>query len=206
MRNTRFLFINALLAIGLLAGCREVEQVGPSASSGTTPSRFAVMTIPAGTSVAITMATPLTSETDRVGATWTGMTHSPAVFDGQIVIPEGSSVSGTVTSVRPARKGHLAMLDLAMDVITVDGRAYEVSGRMESIVAGSARARRVDATADRDDSGAGARTAASDSLLRIVIEGKAVARVRAERKGAEVVIREGTALMFTTNEPIAVRL
>jgi hypothetical protein len=205
MHHARLLSTIALVAIAALSGCRDGEQV---ARSGT--STFTDLTLPSGTTIDVTLGTHLTSETASVGTPWTGTIRNQSIFDGQIVIPTGSSASGTVTEVKPARTGHLAMLDLGLDSITVDGRSYPVRGSMEAIVAGSTRARNLGVIAGGTAAGATAGQVTTDSTEGTVIGGQigggAATTIVSQTKGWQVVMKQGTSLTFTTDEAVAVRL
>jgi hypothetical protein len=196
----------------VLSGCRSEEQVAQNgtnnkASGGT---QVAEMTLPSGTSIDVTLATALTSKTASVGDSWTGSTRNASMLDGKNVIPAGSSVSGTVTSVTPARKGDRAMLDLGLTSITVGDHSYRVRGSMESVVAGSTRARNLGAIGAATAAGAvvGQQVGGSTkgTLIGAVVGGGAATGVVAKSKGWQVVLEQGTPLTFTTNESVAVRL
>jgi hypothetical protein len=211
MRHAHFIFAVALVAATVLAGCRS-EQVAQNGTnnSGTSTNRVAELTLPSGSSIDITLATPLTSETAKVGDAWTGSMRNASVVDGRSVIPAGSSVSGTVMSVKAARKGDRAMLDLGLASVTVDGRSYHVRGSTEAIIAGSTRARNLGAIGAATMAGAvvGHAIGGSDkgTIIGGVVGGGAATGVVSQTKGWQVVLKEGTPLTFTTNQAVAVRL
>jgi hypothetical protein len=214
MRHALFLSSLALAAATVLSGCRTEQQVAQNGtnrtSSGTSTHRVAELTLPSGTSIDVTLATPLTSETANVGNAWTGSTRNASVIDGRNLIPAGSSVAGTVTSVKAARKGDRAMLDLGLTSITIDGRRYRVHGSTEAIIAGSPRARNLGAIAAGTAAGALVGKAVSGSnkgtIIGAVVGGGAATGVVSQTKGWQVVLKEGTPLTFTTNQAVAVRL
>ena len=211
MRHGHFISSVALIAVAVLSGCRSEQKV---AQKGTdtrgTITVQAETTLPSGSSIDVTLDTPLTSETANVGTAWTGSTRNASVVDGRNIIPAGSSVTGTVTAVKPARKGDRAMLDLGLRTIEVDGRSYRVHGTTEAIIAGSPRARNLGAIAGGAAVGAAVGQAVSGStkgtVIGGVIGGGAATGVVSQTKGWQVVLKEGTPLTFTTNESVAVRL
>ena len=212
MRHAHFVFGAALVA-AVLAGCRSeqtVAQSGNGNTSGTSAERAAELTLPSGTALDVTLATALTSETASVGQAWTGSVRNTSVLDGRNLIPAGSPVSGTVTSVKPARKGDRAMLDLGLTSVTVDGRSYRVGGTTEAIIAGSTRARNLGAIAGGAAAGALVGQAVSGStkgtVIGAVVGGGAATGVVSQTKGYQVVLKEGTSLTFTTEHAVAVRL
>jgi hypothetical protein len=212
MRHTHFICGVALVAATLLSGCRsdQVAQNGTNnTSSGTSSHHVADLTLPSGTSVDVALNTPLTSETASVGNAWTGSTRNALAFDNGKAIPVGSPVAGTVTGVTPARKGDRAMLDLGLTSITVGDRSYRVHGTMESVIAGSPRARNLGAIGAATAAGAVVGHAIGGSgkgtLIGAIVGGGAATGVVSQTKGWQVVLKQGTPLTFTTNEAVAVR-
>jgi hypothetical protein len=179
-------------------------------SSGCKSDQQTAVTIPAGTSIGVTLATPLTSETASVGGAWTGTVRTAPLIEGHSAIPVGSQVTGTVTSVTPARQGDRAMLDLGLSSITVGSRTYDVHGSMESVTAGSTRARNLGSIGAATVAGAviGHSVGGSDkgTLIGGLIGAGAATAVVSQTKGWQVVLHSGTALTFTTGEAVAVRI
>lgn len=213
MRHAHFISSVALVAATVLGGCRtdgQVAQGGTNTSTSSPSRRVAELTLPSGSSIDVTLGTGLSSETAGVGDPWTGSIRNAFVVNGRNVIPAGSSVSGTVTSVRPARKGDRAMLDLGLSSVTVDGHSYRVRGSTEAVVAGSTRARNLGAIAGGAAAGALIGQAASHStkgtIIGGLIGGGAATGVVSQTKGWQVVLKEGTHLTFTTDQAVAVRL
>jgi len=210
MRHTHFLIGVALVAVTVFTGCRDDQQVAQNGTNNGSGSRVAQLTLPSGSSIDITLATRLTSETANVGTAWTGSVRNASVVDGRNVIPAGSSVSGTVTGVKPAVKGDRAMLDLGLTSIMVDGRSYRVNGGMESVIAGSTRARNLGAIGAATAAGAiiGHQVDHSDkgTIIGGLIGAGAATGVVSQTDGYQVVLKEGTPLTFTTSQALAVRL
>jgi hypothetical protein len=212
MPRAHFTICVALLAAAMFAGCRndQVAQNGTSNTSNQASNHVANMTLPSGTSLDVTLSTPITSETAGVGDAWTGTIRNASMVDGHNAFPAGSSVAGTVTSVKPAHKGDRAMLDLGLTSVTVGDHSYRVHGTMESITAGSTRARNLGAIGAATAAGAVVGHAIGGSgkgtLIGAVVGGGAATGVVAGTKGYQVELKQGTALTFTTNEAVAVRL
>jgi hypothetical protein len=185
------------------------QSKGPaSAPKRSTPAPTRM--IPSGTTIAVSVHTQISSETANLGDTWTGTVEKPVEVDGRTLIPAGSTVTGTVSGVRPAKKGDRAMLDLALSSIQVEGRSYRVHGGMEEIVAGSTRARNLGAVAAGAGAGALIGKAVGKSgkgaLIGGLIGGAAATGAVAASKGYQVELKSGTTLDFTTNQPVAVRI
>lgn len=211
MKRSTYLLTTTLLAGILLAGCRDAPPLvgGASGASGTA-ARTSHVTLPSGTSLDVTLASRITSETAAVGDRWTGTTVNPLVAEGRTLIPAGSQVAGLVTAVTPARKGDRAMLDLGLASVTVDGRSYTVQATTEAVVAGSTRARNLGAIAGGAAAGAVVGQAASGStkgtLIGAVIGGGAATAVVSQTRGYQVVLKPGMSLTFTTQSSVAVRI
>lgn len=213
MRHSHFIFSVALVAAAVLSGCRNGEQAAQNgtskASSQTSANRVADLTLPSGTSIDVALSTTLSSESASVGDAWSGTVRNGSVLDGRNVIPAGSSVAGTVTSVKPARKGDRATLDLGLTSISVGDRTYRIHGTMESVIAGSTRARNLGAIGAATVAGAVVGHAVGGSnkgtVIGGLIGGAAATGAVSQTKGWQVVLKPGTALTFTTNEAVAVR-
>jgi len=204
MRYPVWISLFAVAATVVLSGCRSDQQGAQSSGDNTGASRWAHVTIPSGTSLAVTLGTSLSSESASVGDTWTG-----SVLTGRDGIPAGSAVSGTVSAVKAAQKGDRAMLDLALTSVNVGNHRYAVRGNTEAIIAGSPRARNLGAIGAATVAGAviGHAIGGSDkgTIIGGLIGGGAATGVVAETKGWQVVLKSGTPLTFTTSEAVAVR-
>ena len=202
MRHSKWFLVVAVVAAAGLWGCNE-QKVAQDGTSNTS-NAVNTLNVPSGTSIEVTLGTALSSETAGAGTAWSG-----TVLAGQEGIPAGSSVTGTVTSVKPAKKGDRAMLDLGMTSINIGGHRYAVHGSTEAIVAGSTRARNLGAIAGSAAAGALIGKAVSGStegaVAGAVVGGGVATGVVAASDGYQVVLKSGTALTFTTNEAMAVR-
>lgn len=181
-------------------------------SGGTSPARTAVapsVSVPSGTPVSVTVNSKISSETAQVGDTWTGVVKENVNVGEKTVIPAGSTVSGTVTDVKPAARGDRATLALAVSSISVEGRDYPVHASTEPIVAGSTRARNLGAMAGGAAAGALIGRAVGGSgkgaLIGGLIGGAAAGGAVAKSKGYQVVLKEGTDITFNTTSSVAIR-
>ena len=211
MRHAVILSSFMLVAAAAFMSCRPEQTTSQngtgSANSGSSDVRT---TLPTGSSIDITLGTALTSETAHVGNAWSGSTRSASVVDGRNVIPAGSSVRGTISGVTPAKKGDRAMLDLALTSFTVGDRDYPVHGTMESVIAGSTRARNLGVIGGAAVAGAviGHQFSHSDkgTLVGGLIGAGAATGVVSQTDGYQVVLKQGTPLTFTTSVAVAVRM
>lgn len=199
MRHSPWMLVVALVATAALTSCNE-PKVAQNASN--TPSN--TLNVPSGSSIEVTLGSALSSETATVGSAWSG-----TVLTGREGIPAGSSVDGVISSVKPAKKGDRAMLDLGLTAITVAGHRYAVHGSTEAIVAGSTRARNLGAIAGSAAAGAVIGHAVTGTtrgtVVGAVVGGGAATAVVANSDGYQVVLKSGTPLTFTTQSDVAVR-
>jgi hypothetical protein len=107
--------------IGLLAAAVLAAWVAPVRAAGT---------VPAGSSVVVTLDQSVSSKDATVGQKVDGSIAENVVVGGKTVIPKGSKVSLSVASVQASgRLSTPAKLWLKIDSITVNGRRYTASSR-----------------------------------------------------------------------------
>ncbi len=107
--------------IGLLAAVVLAAWVAPVRGAGT---------VPAGSSVIVTLDQSVSSKDATVGQKVDGSIAENVVVGGNTVIPKGSKVSLSVASAQASgRLSTPAKLWLKIDSITVNGRAYAASSR-----------------------------------------------------------------------------
>ncbi len=107
--------------IGLLAAALLAAWVAPVRAAGT---------VPAGSSVVVTLDQSVSSKDATVGQKVDGSVAENVVVGGKTAIPKGSKVSLSVASVQASgRLSTPAKLWLKIDSITVNGRTYTASSR-----------------------------------------------------------------------------
>jgi len=167
------------------------------------------VTLAAGTPIDVSVALQISTETAKVGDTWTGEVKENVIVGDKVVIPAGSIVTGIVNETTPAKKGDLAKLDLEVQSVSVNGKAIAVKAGTEAIEAGSPRARNLGAIAGAAAAGALVGKAVGGSgkgaLIGGLIGGAAATGAVAGSKGYQVVLKEGTVLTFNVNEDTKVR-
>lgn len=180
----------------------------PKAETSSQPVARGV-TVPAGTGIKISVAAQITSETAQSGDTWSGEVTTPLVIGTSAPIPAGSKVSGVVASAKAAEKGSRAHLVLAIRTIEVGGKTYHIHATADSLIAGSTRARNVGAVAGSAGAGAligkaiggGGKGALVGGLIGGLVGTGAVA----SSKGYQVTVKEGTELVFTTDDVVVMK-
>lgn len=190
-------------------------DLSPSTPAAPAPRRtggfgasFGNLTVAAGTNVPVTINTRISSEEAGVGDSWSGVVASDVYSHGNLVIPAGTTVHGTVAAATPAKRGDRAMLQLHLSRIQIADRSYGVSGSSEPVIAGSTRARNLGAIAGGTAAGAiiGHTVGGSGkgTLIGGLLGGAVATGAVAKSKGWQVVLKEGTQLTFTTQKSVAV--
>jgi hypothetical protein len=107
--------------IGFLVAVVLTACVAPARAAGT---------VPAGSSIVVTLDQSVSSKDATVGQKVDGSIAEGVVVGGNTVIPKGSKVSLSVASVQASgRLSTPAKLWLKIDSITVNGRTHTVSSR-----------------------------------------------------------------------------
>ncbi len=91
-------------------------------------------TIPAGSTLHLTLTTTLSTRTNQNGDPWAGKVVEPIIVGGQEVVPAGSMVEGRVSFVkRPGRARGVAEMRLTPEKITTPdgGMQYPISAGLE---------------------------------------------------------------------------
>jgi len=113
----------ALALLGAVA-CRMARvETGPGGQPAPLPTAGA---IPAGTRMTVELDQTLSTERSRVGDRFTARVTTPLVAaDGQVVVPRGAVVSGTITGLDDSdHLGDIAAIRIHFDRLTVRGRTY----------------------------------------------------------------------------------
>lgn len=85
------------------------------------------VTLPQGTVLTVRLNDALSSKTNHTGDTFTAVIEEPVDVDGKVVIPKGSTASGTVTEAKARGKiKGSATLRLVLDSITIKEKEYDI--------------------------------------------------------------------------------
>ncbi|MEO5988163.1 MAG: hypothetical protein ABIU54_08930 [Candidatus Eisenbacteria bacterium] len=168
------------------------------------------VTIPAGTAVKVGVDARVSSESATVGSSWSGTVKDAVIVGSMAPFPAGSIVHGVVEGVQPAAKGSRAFLVLRMTSIEANGRSQTVHASTDSIIAGSTRARNLGAIAGTAAAGALIGKAVGGggkgALIGGLLGGAAATGTVAASKGYQVVLKEGTELVFRVDSDTRLRL
>jgi hypothetical protein len=89
---------------------------------------FREVTIPTGTSLSVTLATPLASDSSKPEDRVKGALAKSIVVSGKTVVPKGADLSGSVIDVKESgRVKGKASIVFQFDRLTVDGESHQIS-------------------------------------------------------------------------------
>jgi hypothetical protein len=94
------------------------------------------LVVPAGTSITVNLGSALGSKLSKSGETFTGTVAKDVVVENTVVIPKGSTISGTVTDAKPLGKfAGGAELQLRLESINVSGSEMPVQADLRTFSA-----------------------------------------------------------------------
>jgi hypothetical protein len=132
MRNRTTLAHVGLLALVLGTGaCMEDQSGGSYASESHWSSRRLVL--PAGTTLAVRLASRLHSQIAQPGDSWTGRLVAPVEVEGRALLPAGTYVHGNVVESRKPALG--AMIDLEISSVSLDGQDLRLDASADQVLA-----------------------------------------------------------------------
>jgi hypothetical protein len=168
------------------------------------------VTLPAGTQLPIVLDTPVASNTSRVKQPVRAHLTRAIVIKGHTVVPRGSRVSGTVTSVKPSgRVKGRAHVALRFDTLTLRNGDRTVTIETAPV------SRTARATTGKDAVEIGV-PAAGGAVAGAVVGGKEGAAIGAaagagggtavvlSTRGGEVRIRKGASLRLRLTAPVTI--
>jgi hypothetical protein len=99
----------------------------PASQPAAAGPEYETVTAPAGTSFQVRLDQELSTRTAQVGDLFTTTVVTPVTDGRSVVLPEGAKIRGRVTAVQPSGgQGQPAVLKVAFDEVSVDGRTYPV--------------------------------------------------------------------------------
>ena len=101
-----------------------------------------VVTLPAGTALAVTMPDAITSGTAQVGDRVTATLKNPVIAGDRVAFPAGSRVEGKISDVKSAKKGFKdtgGALSISFNrIVAPDGHSASIEAGMTRLAKGSA--------------------------------------------------------------------
>lgn len=191
-------------------GSNPLEEGPLSALGGAVDALGDRVTIPAGTAIAMTLQTTLSTKTALVGDRFTATVGAPVIVAGQTIIPAGAEVEGHVTfSEQPGKASGRGKLQLLYDTVRYDGHAYDLDSK--SRVYESASGRGKDAALIGGGAvvggvaGAVLGGSAKDAGKGAVAGAGAGTAASLLTRGPQLVLEPGTSLMVTLDHDVTVR-
>lgn len=153
--------------------------------------RVYTATVPMGTNMSLTLNETLSTESNRVGDSFTATLQSPVRDgNGNVLIPAGATVRGRLTQVdKSGRVGETGILKLAFEAVSFGGRSYAMDGTVVK-----ANPERSNRTSTEKTVGKVAAGAAAGAILGRVL-GK---DTKSTIKGAVIGAAAGTAIAMGT--------
>lgn len=166
--------------------------------------------LPAGTPVALTLQTTLTTKTANVGDRFKAFVATPVQRDGELLIPAGAEVEGRVIlAEQPGKASGRGRLQLAYETVSFDGRTYELGSRSQVYESKSGTGK--DAAMIGGGAVAGGVVggilggSAGDAAKGAVVGGAAGTAASLMTRGPQLEFGRGTTLRFTLDRDISVR-
>lgn len=186
----------------------------PAPPTSPQPAATALRRLSAGARFDIAATDTISSQTAKVNDTFTArVVEDVKNAQGQVVIPAGSTVNGTITDVKPAPNPRTpGTLTLAINSVTVRGNTYPISAAVDSVET-IHRGRGV-TTGDAAKVGAGAVAGAvlgrviggnrKGTIIGGVVGGIAGAGVATQTKDSDIVLPAGAHIIVRLTQELAV--
>lgn len=200
------------MVVGACGGARHDAATGGAADESTQPAveRFKEVMIPRGTALSLTLDDAVGSATSRVDEKVRAHLTRSVIVNGAPTVPAGSEISGAVVDAKPSQrvKGR-AQVAIRFDSLRDGSDTYSIA--TPAIVRTAAGQMKKDTMKVAIPAAAGAVLGGVLGGGKGVVIGGAVgggagAGYVMSQRGAEVVLRAGTALTVKLLEPLAVHV
>lgn len=146
MKQIHSVYIAALLALALIAGCAKSStpatttdnnaastdnNAGGTAANGKSasakPAAEETVVIPAGTTLMVRLGDTLNSKESRAGDSFSATVARPVEVNGKTIIDQGARASGTVVDAKGM--GHFkggALLEIRLNSVSINGREHSI--------------------------------------------------------------------------------
>ena len=191
-----------------------IQQPAPSRPAPSTPPapKTIAVTVPESTQLNVKLVENLNSGENHEGDTFTATLAQAVIVGDRVVLPEGSTIEGTLTSVVPAKKGLKesgGAMTLSFDRITTPSGS---SAAMAASFAKQAKSTGKKAGTIGGSAAGGALLgkvlggSTKDAAIGAVVGGAIGTGVAAGTKGSELKLEAGTPLTITLERPITLQL
>ena len=165
--------------------------------------------VPAGTPIALTLGTTLSTKTSNVGDRFSATVASPVHVSGDVAIPAGAAVAGhVIVAKEPGKSSGRGQLQLAFETLSFEGRNYTLGSRSQ--VYESKSGTKKDAILIGGGAVAGGvlgrvlGNSTGDAAKGAVVGGAAGTAASLLTRGPQLTLARGTALRFTLDQDVAV--
>lgn len=181
--------------------------------SAAAPAAPANMTAAAGSHMTLTVDEAISSRTATAGQAFTAKVAADVKdANGHVVIPAGSTVSGTVTEVKPGRPGSEGTMTLAVKSVTVRGNSYPIDATIQSATTENQERGITGKEAAKVGAGAAAGAIAGrilgkntrGTIIGAVVGAAAGTGVAAATRDVDIVLPAGGRVEVVLNSPVTV--
>jgi hypothetical protein len=191
------------------------EAPAPVAPTPAPQPRVLTVSAPIGTSMSLSLNQTLSTETNRVGDTFTAtLQHAITDGSGNVVVPAGATIRGRLTQVE--KSGHVGatgIIKLAFEAVSFGGSSYPLDATVVR-----ANPQRQNRTTVQEQAAKVAAGAAAGAVLGRVLGRDTKATIRGAAVGAaagtaiamgtadvDVVLLQGSEMVIRLDSPIEIR-
>ena len=145
MKRIHSIYIAALLALALIAGCAKSsapatttennaagsDNAGGTAANGKSssekPAAEEAIVIPSGTALMVRLGDTLSSKDSHAGDSFSATVARPVQVNGKTIIDQGARASGTVVDAKGM--GHFkggALLEISLNSVSINGKEHTI--------------------------------------------------------------------------------
>ena len=201
---------NTIAADASNNGGAEPAAAAAPATPATPAVHYTEVTIPSGTTLRLSLASSVASDTSNVEQPVRATLRSPVSIDGQVVLPQGSEVTGVVTEAEGSgRVKGRARIAMRFSGLRANGESYDI--KTSGYAQEAAATKKQDAEKIAIGAGAGAALGAilgggSGAAKGAAIGGAGGTGVVLATKGKEVRLGPGAAITTRLTAPLTVRV
>jgi hypothetical protein len=171
--------------------------------------RKQAMVVPAGTTITVSLGTAVGSKVSQSGQTFSGSVAKDVLVGSAVAIPQGATVTGTVTDAKPLGKfAGGAVLQVRLDSVNLNGRDLQVQAALRTFSAKGKGKRTAVITGGGAALGGiigGLAGGGKGAAIGILAGGGAGAGGSAFTGNKDIVLPAESALSFQLSQPLEVR-
>jgi hypothetical protein len=189
---------------------QRVEDMKADLETAAAKATSSTLEVPAGTPIALTLGTTLSTKSASVGDRFSATVASPVHVHGDVAIPAGAEVSGRVVIAKqPGKSSGRGALQLEFENLSFEGRTYALDSRSRVYQSKSGTSKDVKLIGGGAAAGAVVGGilggSAGDAAKGAVVGGATGTAASLLTRGPQLTLERGTALSFTLDRDVAVR-